>query len=124
MTICYHGTDPCNFDSIMREGFRYDTWFAAHLEDAIAFGGLLVFEVAFDDPPDGWQFHCPFVVRADQIVRVTRFSDEVVYRNDELCNMFIGQKLGRPADGGWQFKPDSGGAWITPPITESARGSD
>lgn len=57
MKICYHGTNEENAQSILKEGFRPESWFARHLEDAIGKGGLHVFQVAFDDPPDEWQFH-------------------------------------------------------------------
>lgn len=55
--ICYHGTNEGNAQSILKTGFRYGTWFAANLQDALAFGGPHVFEVVFDRIPQYWQFH-------------------------------------------------------------------
>lgn len=55
MKIWFHGTNKANAESILKEGFRPDTWFAAHLEDALAFGGNHVFEVALEAKEEaGW----------------------------------------------------------------------
>jgi len=63
----YHGTNPRAANKILREGFKPDSWFAYHIEDARAFGGPVIFEVNFDADkwprdciggPD-WQMHHP-----------------------------------------------------------------
>ena len=46
--FCWHGTDEEGSVSITKEGFRPDTYFANHLEDALEFGGPYVFMVKFD----------------------------------------------------------------------------
>jgi len=57
MPICFHGTDLVASQTILQTGrFAIKTWFAQHLEDALEFGGPYVFGVAFDDPPQSWQF--------------------------------------------------------------------
>ena len=57
LRICYHGTNQEAGEAIQKEGFRVGTYFAAHLEDALTFGGPYVFEVLFLDPgdPPPWQ---------------------------------------------------------------------
>lgn len=75
MIIAYHGTSVVNAESIKKEGFRPETWFAFEKEYAIRFGGSsdgltteVVFTVEFQedpyfwqggtgDPADDWQFH-------------------------------------------------------------------
>lgn len=64
--IAFHGTSEENAASIKREGFKYGSYFAFRIEDALAFGGNHVFAVEFSDNPskwhgaldgpDGWQF--------------------------------------------------------------------
>lgn len=69
MKIWFHGTNKANAESILKEGFRPDTWFAAHLEDALAFGGNYVFEVALEAKEEvGWQIHVLEAVPADRII--------------------------------------------------------
>ncbi len=49
----WHGTTSAKkARSIIRDGFRKKTWFARHLEDALAFGGRHVFEVGFTTHAD------------------------------------------------------------------------
>lgn len=74
--FCYHGTNQENAQSILKQGFRPETWFAYKLENAIVFGGNHVFEVEFDldefnnidDDPDPWQFFLTEWVKPDKIV--------------------------------------------------------
>jgi hypothetical protein len=52
MIICYHGAGTAaRATRIMEQGFLAGSHFARHLEDALAFGGRFVFEVAFDATP-------------------------------------------------------------------------
>lgn len=56
--IWFHGTDKRNLRGIKMHGFRAGTYFAAHLEDAICYGGPYVFlvKVQFDRASDrAWQ---------------------------------------------------------------------
>ena len=60
-TVWFHGTSPENADLIEKSGFREGTWFSAHMEDAIEFGGPCVFwvKVTFErESLDGWQICC------------------------------------------------------------------
>lgn len=84
MKICYHGTDEVSAKLIMKEGFRRDTWFALHLENAFTFGGLHVFSVAFDNPPDYWQFHCTVRIPVKRIVNYSVYTQSEVHENKEL----------------------------------------
>lgn len=84
MRICYHGTSEENVQPIFEQGFRPDTFFARHLEDALAFGGNHVFRVAFDNPPEHWQFIILEWVKPDKIVSYTTYSTERLFHNEEL----------------------------------------
>ena len=70
----YHGTNLKAADCIRCEGFRPDSWFAVHMEDAISCGGPVVFTVSLDvnrlEDEDGefWQFHILAPVGVDAIV--------------------------------------------------------
>lgn len=57
LTILYHGTSMELAAKIKKTGFKKDSYFSKHLEDAIAFGGSIVFEVLFKDSelPNNWQ---------------------------------------------------------------------
>ena len=62
MIICWHGTkDARTAAKIEAEGFQPGTYFARHLEDALAFGCNYVFAVRFEDDEAlahlPWQFH-------------------------------------------------------------------
>ena len=59
VAICYHGTTREKAKQILANGFKPDCWFARHIEDAVAFGGEIIFAVSFEKRkiPRGWQFH-------------------------------------------------------------------
>lgn len=85
--LCYHGTNADAARSILKEGFRPDSWFAVHLEDAIAYGGLHVFEVVFDSekiPQDAWQFHVLSEISPKHIVSYSVFQQRKVFENSIL----------------------------------------
>jgi len=85
MRICYHGTNEENAQSILKEGFRPESWFARHLEDAIEKGGIHVFQVAFDDPPDHWQFSFEDTwIKPDRIVSYKIYRVEQKIENEAL----------------------------------------
>lgn len=94
MICCYHGTSEENATSIRETGFREWTWFAKHLEDAIGFGGLHVFKVAFNDPPDHWQFMSENIVLPENIVEYSVYTEELVMRNEELGKKVFQSNIG------------------------------
>ncbi|HJU28470.1 MAG TPA: hypothetical protein VJ718_04835, partial [Candidatus Binataceae bacterium] len=56
------------------QGFLAGSHFARHLEDALAFGGRFVFEVAFERDPANWQFVEPERVPPDRIVSLRKYQ--------------------------------------------------
>jgi hypothetical protein len=84
LRICYHGTSKANAEGILKRGFLPYTYFAAHLEDAIGYGGNHVFEVAFHKAPDTWQFLCPAKIQASMIVSYTIYTTRLKLRNESL----------------------------------------
>ena len=84
----YHGTNLAAAAFIRREGFRFGTWFAVHMEDAICCGGPVVFTVSLDDSKIGqlthperyledgefWQFHTRVPIGSDAIIREQRLA--------------------------------------------------
>lgn len=69
--IWFHGTHYALAAKIEREGFKPGTWFARHMEDAVAFGGNCIFwvRVTFDKTPLKWQVHCVNRIPASSIER-------------------------------------------------------
>lgn len=82
--ICYHGTNITKARKILKEGFRPRTYFAAHLEDALGYGGNHVFEVAFEDVPDNWQFTVPYRVSRNDILGYTAYTLRKKFDNKAL----------------------------------------
>ena len=85
MLYCYHGTCEENAKLISENGFSPGTYFAHHLEDALAFGGKYVFRVEFDenkfshgDDGDEWQFWIVNAVLPDQIKSLTKYKEEII----------------------------------------------
>lgn len=75
--ICFHGTEAVNATNILVDGFKKGTYFAKHLEDALEFGGLWVFQACFDEeqlPPGCWQFRIRENKSHTDIVRLTFFG--------------------------------------------------
>ncbi len=83
--VCYHGTNQENAQSIIKTGFRLGTWFAANLQDALAYGGPHVFQVVFhfEEPPN-WQFMVDEEVSTDRIVQYSVFEQRIIVENDTL----------------------------------------
>src|SRR6266850_8485923 len=67
--IWFHGTNYRSALKIERTGFRRGTWFARHMEDAVAFGGDCIFwvKVRFDKVPLKWQVCCSNTIPASAI---------------------------------------------------------
>lgn len=86
MQIVYHGTNKTAAFKILKNGFKEGTYFAVHLEDAIGYGGLYVFEVVFPSSliqKGQWQI-CTFnPLQPESIVRMTKFnkSDSIIDNN-------------------------------------------
>jgi len=93
LRICYHGTEEANVESILKNGFNPNSWFAKSLQDALAFGGPWVFEVMFEDPPDIWQFHCPFRIESDHIVNCSHLEVTEKFENKELRHRIFESNL-------------------------------
>jgi hypothetical protein len=83
--ICYHGTTKENAEQILQDGFRADSWFAAHLEDALLYGGNHVFGVKFEPPPaDLWQFHFVDSIPVERIITYRIYEITTIFdRNNE-----------------------------------------
>jgi hypothetical protein len=95
LIICYHGTNRVNAKSILKRGFPPCTYFAAHLEDAVGYGGNHVFEVAFHKAPDKWQFMCPVRAQPSMIVSYTVYTTRVKFRNESLRKKVFKSNIGR-----------------------------
>ena len=84
-TIWFHGTDEDTALLIQKEGFNPGTYFAAHMEDAVHFGGMVVFHVRvrWESPSmDGWQVVSSNHIGKDQIRGITVFKEAVIYESD------------------------------------------
>ena len=86
---CYHGTTLDCARKILAQGFNADSWFAQHMEDAVAYGGPYVFQVVFDasglpigdDGMPCWQFHVPASV-SSRAIRKYWHVETIVLFND------------------------------------------
>lgn len=79
--IWFHGTDQKAAQKILKTGFKKGTYFAAHLEDAIEFGGDHVFEVALsfkEGDSSEWQITVARPVPPRFIVRLQRHAPVTV----------------------------------------------
>lgn len=89
LQICYHGT-PTKIiaKKIMKEGFKIGTFFAKHLEDAIGFGGVHIFQIEFESaklPKGCWQFISSDVIPPSKIVEHSTYPKKTVhYKNHVL----------------------------------------
>ena len=97
MFIAYHGTNASNAAKIMKSGFRRDTWYALHLEDALEFGGLHIFGVTFPDnlsvgsrrrrnveEDDLWQFTADHVPKSRIVSYEVYKKPQIKFENKEL----------------------------------------
>jgi hypothetical protein len=83
--IWYHGTNMENALKIRQEGFKSGTWFASHLEDALAFGGNCVFEVALKiNEEDRWQICLDEPVPESMIIAHHVFQKECLLDRPDL----------------------------------------
>lgn len=84
MRIFYHGTDTAEkAQSILQTGFLDGTCFAVNLQDALTFGGKHIFHVAFESPPNDWQFTSA-PIGPEMIVKYTIHESKVVFENEVL----------------------------------------
>lgn len=88
LSIRFHGTSAENARKIRQDGFREWTYFAHHLEDAVAFGGGHVFEVVFTKAElkgnGGWQFRARTHVAPDRIVAHRVYESTMLHENEKL----------------------------------------
>jgi len=97
MKIWFHGTDPESAEQISRNGFQPGTWFAEHLEDALEFGGDVVFEVALEYRPvnDGnWQMCIVDAIPFDAIVSITCYHADKTLENEKLRKAVLDSNRG------------------------------
>jgi hypothetical protein len=86
--VWYHGTTKENAENILKEGFRAGTYFGQHMEDALHFGGDIVFEVWFSKPPsEDWQWVCPEAVPISKILTVIALQPSLIYWSTEAHQM-------------------------------------
>ncbi len=91
VVIVYHGTSLVNSRRIFKEGFKKGTYFAKHLEDAIGYGGLYVFDVAYPAhliSKQSWQYIAGEAVLPEFIIQLTKYNrSRVVFDNMVLRHM-------------------------------------
>ena len=76
----YHGTTKENAKKIMDIGFKKNTWFALHLEDALEFGGEYVFRVLFTDIVSQlWQFKANEKIPMDyRVMSLKKYDTKII----------------------------------------------
>ena len=137
MKIWFHGTATKSARKIRRQGFRADSWFAAHLEDALTFGGPHVFQVASGcpDAEGRWQVQNRHAIPKDQIISYTIYREylrfdranlrrEVFQANvDEKPNPNPDDALPTMADV-WGSMPNIGGGLASEVYLKRLRGEE
>ena len=92
VAIVYHGTNLVNARKILKEGFKKDTYFACHLEDAVGYGGLYVFEVSYPVfliPKNCWQFLNGEGIPPEFIVRLTKYNRSKVIKDNMVLRHLV-----------------------------------
>ena len=87
LVILYHGTNREAALKIVEEGFKPETYFGEHREDAIEYGGGYVCEVAFPasvKSEAGWQMVMPDRVPPECIVSLRCYIVEELHKNEVL----------------------------------------
>ena len=87
---CWHGTTKNSAESILINGFNKMTYFSAHLEDAVGYGGQYVFRVEFpaeyfkdfEEQKPCWQFRSPIAISVEQIVDLTNYNPKELYKKE------------------------------------------
>lgn len=102
--IAYHGTNRVSAISIIKNGFRRNTYFAKHLEDALTYARatiglnqikeIYIFGVVFDSEthhiPDfwedvnKWQFRSKEVIYSSSIAKYFMIELTEIYENKNL----------------------------------------
>jgi hypothetical protein len=74
--VWFHGTSNKNAKLIMASGFKEGTWLARHMEDAVEFGGPIVFsvEVTFNNTPLRWQVCCQNALLTKRILGIHKIT--------------------------------------------------
>jgi hypothetical protein len=103
MEIWFHGTNETAANSILKEGFKVGTYFARHLESALAYGGPFVFEVALDrslmSEDVTWQLHTMVPIGVEDIVGLTKFEKTILEDNPKLRLEIFQSNLDGSIDG-------------------------
>ncbi len=88
LTIYFHGTNAKNAKKIMKEGFKKETWYADHLEDALYHGGNHIFWVAvkwIGRRTYTWQILASNAISKNRIVRYEIYKKpKVILENKKL----------------------------------------
>ncbi len=91
--IVYHGTDLKSSRLILKEGFRKNTYFAQHLEDAVGYGGPYVFEVALPthltSNPRNWQFTTDTTVPPEFIICLTKYNQSKIVKDNAVLRHMV-----------------------------------
>jgi len=91
--IVYHGTNAANAKRILKNGFRAGTYFAWHMEDAIGYGGLWIFEVVLPTrlaPKNNWQFTLDNQVPPEFIIRLTQYRTPKIVCDNMVLRHMVG----------------------------------
>lgn len=90
--IVFHGTNKEDADSILKGGFRANTYFAQNLADSLEFGGEYIFYVALPDSICGnnWQPRPDTLIPAENITRLIKVNPELVFDNPKAREKFFG----------------------------------
>lgn len=97
--IWYHGTNRAAARAIRSSGFREGTYFAKNLDDALGYGGDVVFSVALQTAEDyealNWQIRASVHIPPERIVRVTVYRQRCIHEDESLRELIFQRALAR-----------------------------
>jgi len=82
----FHATEEKNVESILKEGFRANTFFGKHIEECLTLGcGEVMFWLWFDEHPTKyWEWVTRKPIGPECIRAVARMKPELLYENKAL----------------------------------------
>jgi len=91
--IVFHGTQKENIKSILKSGFKKNSYFAINLADALEFGGEYIFYVILKlkRGDTDWQPRAGRKIPASRITRLVRVNPKMLYENDKPGERFFGK---------------------------------
>jgi len=95
--IVFHGVNNLKkAERILKEGFKPNTYFALHFEDALEYGGKYIFYVVLKCDDKNWQPRPRKVVSTGRITRLISINPKELYEDDSVRIKYFGRSREYP----------------------------